>query len=121
MSQDYYPDGTAVQWEGQLKPGYYAPKDYQALASHYPLAVHPSTMLARTDLLIEQGGWNSRLGQAEDIDCALKMAHNHGFCMIGLVTHNYRKHPQQMTRSKKVAEADADIISAVHRANGIIL
>ena len=77
-------------------------------------------MLSRTDLLLEQGGWNSRLGQAEDIDCALKMAHNYGFCMTDLVTHNYRKHPQQMTRSKKVAEADADIISAVYRTNGII-
>lgn len=121
VSQDYYSDGTAVQWRGQLKPGYYAPEDYRVLASHYPLAIHPSTMLARTDLLLEQGGWNIRLGQAEDIDCALKMAHNYGFCMTDLVTHNYRKHPQQMTRSEKVAEADADIISAVYRANGIIL
>lgn len=119
ISQDFYPDGSTVKWKGQLKPGMYAPEDYQALVSRYPLSVHPSTMLVKTELLVDCGGWDESLSQAEDIDCALRLARRSGFRMENFVTHNYRKHDQQMTRNPEVAEVDADVIRSVYRANGI--
>lgn len=119
ISQDFYPDGSTEKWRGQLKPGWYAPEDYQALVSRYPVSVHPSTMLVRTELLADCGGWDESLSQAEDIDCALRLARRSGFYMENFVTHNYRKHDQQMTRNPEVVEVDADVIRSVYQANGI--
>lgn len=119
VSQDFYPDGSTAVWEGQLEPGVYGRERYSAIVSRYPVAVRPSTMVVRTGLLAGVGGWDESLVQAEDIDCALRVARHGGFHMEGVVTHNYRKHARQMTRRKEVADADAAILRHVYRSNGV--
>mgnify|MGYP001629452052 CR=1 FL=1 len=121
-SADWFPEtDTHHIWEGQLPPGFHPPGEVSLLwlADTYPIAMHPSTLIVPRHTLEGVGGWDDSLEQAEDIDLAACLMVEYGIVMLDVVTHYYRKHPGQMTRSKEVMQRDHEVIQQVYSRYGI--
>lgn len=121
-SADWFPEtDTHHIWEGQLPPGFHPSGDVSLswLFATYPIAIHPSTLIIPRHMLEDIGGWDDSLEQAEDIDLAAYLTWDYGLVMLDAVTHYYRKHPEQMTRTEEVTQRDKEVIQQVYSRYGI--
>lgn len=107
-------------WDGQLAKGVYN-LDEELLniltSTPAPVSIHPTTIVSRTSIEKEHGGWDESLSQAEDIVRALRLAKiGHGKMeMISTLGWLYRKHNNSMMADPEILRKDAEIINNVYK------
>lgn len=113
--EDVHDDLSVSQWGDQLEPGSHVtgrPETLDLLLNDAGRPrFHASTMLMRSDLAREVGGWDGELHQAEDIALVLRLARRPGYMeMLPQKVLAYRKHGAQMTKTEGFSERDTAIL-----------